>query len=126
MSKKLFSLIQVSISARILQLYRNCLVRHIIKGNPVANEEDAKVTMVQCSGLHAAEEEKVERLKELITQRMSSFGVEFRFCSGRVNESDRVLEFFGNGGLATVKATDFLAAKDAESIALIKLSEAAQ
>lgn len=92
----------------------------------MANEEDTKVTMFLCSGFHAAEEEKVERLKEPITQHMSSCGVAFRICSGRGNESNRVLEFFRNGGLATVKAADFLAATDGDSIALIKLTEASQ
>lgn len=90
----------------------------------MANEEEAKVTMFLHYGLHAAEEEKVERLKEPIRQHMSSYGVDYRICSGRGNESVRVLEFSGNGGLATVEAADFLAATDGDSIALIKLTEA--
>ncbi|MFN6399005.1 MAG: hypothetical protein ACK449_03840 [Planctomycetota bacterium] len=93
----------------------------------MANEENAKVTMLLCSDLLAVEQEKVERLDGSIAHHLESQGVSARVCHGRGNNSDRVLEFIGMGGVvATINATDFLAAKDAESIALIKLSEAAQ
>jgi hypothetical protein len=88
----------------------------------MANEEYPKVTMIICSGLHAVEQEKVERLDGPITHHMLSHGVSARLCHGREDNSDRVLEFSGSGGVvATVNAAEFLGATDSDSIALIKM-----
>lgn len=88
----------------------------------MANEENAKVTMLLCSDLLAVEQEKVERLDGPIAHLLKSKGVSARVCHGQGNNSDRVLEFRGSGGVvATVNAAEFLGATDSDSIALIKM-----
>ena len=88
----------------------------------MANEENAKVTMLLCSDLLAVEQEKVERLDGPIAHHLESQGVSARLCHGRGNNSDRVLEFSGMGGVvATVNAAEFLGATDSDSIALIQM-----
>ena len=84
--------------------------------------EPAKVTMMLCSGLRAAEQEKVERLDGPISQYFITNGLSVRICRSRGETSDRLLEFCGAAGVAaSVPAAEFLAATDKDAIALIKL-----
>jgi hypothetical protein len=77
-----------------------------------------KVTMLLCSGLTPAEQEKVERLDGEIAYRISQAGANARICEGRGTGNQRVLEFFGPEGLnGRVSASDFLSASDRDAVA---------
>jgi hypothetical protein len=82
--------------------------------------EDAKTSMILCSGLEPAEQEKVERLDGLISEKFLRAGRAVRICQGRIDGDRRVLDFCGPAGtIASVWASDFLAASDADAVAMI-------
>ena len=82
--------------------------------------EDAETSMILCSGLEPTEQKKVERLGGLISEKLVRAGCAVRICQGRVDGDRRVLDFCGPAGtIASVWASDFLAASDADAVAMI-------
>jgi len=82
--------------------------------------EDAKTSMILCSGLEPAEQEKVERLDGLISEKFLRAGRAVRICQGRIDGDRRVLDFCGPAGtIASVWASDFRAASNADAVAMI-------
>lgn len=87
--------------------------------------ERAKVTMMLCSGLHPEEQEKVERLDAAIAKHLIANSLQARICRAVGDNSDRMLEFCGNTGVAaTVPAGAFVAATDSDAISLITFANA--
>src|SRR5438045_2170699 len=71
-----------------------------------------------CMGLETAEQEKVERLDEPISQRFIRAGWVSRICQGSGIGTERVLNFCGpSGAVGTIRAADFLAASDHDAVA---------
>ena len=86
--------------------------------------EEAKMTMILCSGLEPIEQDKVERLDGLISDRLIQAGLVARICQGRGANDERFLEFTGPAGIvAKVRAADFLSASDQAAVAAIALME---
>jgi hypothetical protein len=72
--------------------------------------------MILCPTLEPAEQERVDHLAAAISERLP--GV--RVCEGVGHGEERLLNFYGLSGLmGTVRVADFLAADDADAIALI-------
>ena len=85
--------------------------------------EQGKVTMLLCSGLEPAEQEKVERLDGLIAAHLIQAGSAARLCKASGAGDQRVLEFVGQTGVVgRVRMADFLSAPDQTAIAAITLS----
>jgi hypothetical protein len=81
------------------------------------------MTMMLCSGLEAGEQEKVERLDNPISEAFHRAGHVVRICQGRVEDEERVLDFCGpKGVIASVPADEFMAASDAEAVAIVARS----
>ena len=78
------------------------------------------MTMMLCSGLEPAEQDKVERLDGPIAGLFIGTGVAVRLCQGRGVGNDRFLEFQGPAGtVASVPADQFMAASDDAAVALV-------
>ncbi len=81
--------------------------------------DNAKMSMILCSGLEPAEQERVERLHTGIFERFKHAGHVVRTCLARIDGDRRLLEFSGPAGVvATVSAIEFLAASDTAAVAL--------
>jgi hypothetical protein len=82
--------------------------------------EEAKMSMMLCSGLEPSEQEKVERLDGPIATGFISAGKVVRICQGRTAGGRRLLDFCGPAGtVASVLASDFLAATDEQAVAIV-------
>ena len=85
--------------------------------------DDAKVSMILCSGLEPGEQEKVERLDGPISEKFNRAGQVVRLCRGRIDGDSRMLDFCSDPlatvVVATVPATEFLADSDADALAMI-------
>jgi len=85
--------------------------------------KDAKTSMILCSGLEPTEREKVERLDGPISTEFFRAGCAVRICQGRIDGDHHVLDFCGPAGtIASVSASDFLAASDPDAVAMITSS----
>jgi hypothetical protein len=84
---------------------------------------DAKMTILLCSGLEAAEQAKVERLDGPIAGHFMQAGLVARLCQGLVTDGERILEFSGpNGVVGRVPGAVFMAAADQAAVATIALT----
>ena len=85
--------------------------------------EEAKMSMMLCEGLERAEEQKVVRLDGAISEKFIRAGCVGRiFCRGRIDGDRRVLDFCGPAGiLASVWASEFLAASDTDAVAMVTI-----
>ncbi|NQT37152.1 MAG: hypothetical protein HQ581_06665 [Planctomycetes bacterium] len=85
--------------------------------------DDAKISMILCSELDPAEQEKMEHLDSPISEKFRRAGRVVRLCRGRMDGASRMLDFchdpLGIEVVATVQATEFLAASDADALAMI-------
>lgn len=89
--------------------------------------DEAKMSMIMCSELQPAEQEKVARLDGPISEKFTNAGCVVRVCQGRIDDERRVLDFCGPTGtvVASVDATEFLAASDTDAMAMITIGDAA-
>lgn len=85
--------------------------------------DNAKISMILCSELEPAELEKVEHLDGPLSEEFNRAGRVVRLCRGRIDGDSRMLDFcrdpLGIEVVATVAATEFLAASDADALAMI-------
>lgn len=82
--------------------------------------EQTKVSMILCTELAPAEQEKIERLDAQIFGIFTAAGLVVRICRGSGSGVDRVLDFCGPAGtVATVRSADFLSASDRDALAMI-------
>jgi hypothetical protein len=85
----------------------------------------AKVSMLLNQRLEPAEQEKVERLESLISEKFTRAGLVVRLCRGSGASQQRLLTFFGDitstVNVGSVRAIDFLTASDEEAVAMIDL-----
>jgi hypothetical protein len=94
------------------------------RGGPQMSDE-AKSSMILCSGLEPAERDKIERLDIAISERFANAGFVVRFCQGRNDGEHRVIDFCApTGTVASVGASEFLAVSDAEAVAMIAAGDA--
>ena len=84
--------------------------------------DDAKMSMILCSDLEPAEQEKVQRLDWEISENFTRAGHVVRLCRGRVDGDSRMLDFCtGLPGttVIAVPASKFLAASDAKTLVML-------
>jgi hypothetical protein len=85
--------------------------------------EQAKITMMLCSGLEPAEQEKVERQDGAISGMFARAGRAVRICQGRGTDDQRTLDFYDSAGIVgSIRAADFLCASDQAAVTAIVLS----
>ena len=81
--------------------------------------EESKMSMMLCRGLEPVEQAKVERLDVPISEKTFA-----RICQARIDGDRRALDFCDLAGtvvMASVWASEFLAASDADAVAMITL-----
>ena len=85
--------------------------------------DEAKVSMILCSGLEPAEQAKVERLDAPISEKFVRAGLVARICRASGTGDQRVHNFCEPPRtVGTVRAADFLAATDVAAVAMITLA----
>ena len=82
--------------------------------------DEAKTTLLLCSGLEPAEQEKIERLDVPISERFIRAGLVARLCQGSGSGDQRILNFSNPSGIVgSIRAADFLATTDQDAVAMI-------
>ncbi len=88
--------------------------------------DQAKLSMLLNQELEPTEQEKVELLDGLISEKFTRAGLVARLCRGSGTDQQRLLTFFsdieGTVKVGSVRANDFLSASDKEAVAMIDLS----